>query len=62
MPVLEHPEITLALETGYPWPQPRGLCCRLCGCRIRQEDKYYEVFDRVYCPECMEERFARRGE
>lgn len=51
----EHPVVEALLRTGRPWPQPRGLVCWRCGCPIRQEEPYYDIFDYVLCPACVAE-------
>lgn len=55
---LEHPEITCTLDTGYP-DKPSGVyTCDCCGCAIREDDPYYDIVGRIYCPDCVQE--ARR--
>lgn len=52
--MLEHPDITRILATGYPWPLGRGRICQVCGCQIREDELYYDIFGHICCPECVE--------
>lgn len=56
--MLEHPDITRTLETGYPFA-PEGVVfyCESCGCGIREDDLYWDIGDKIYCPDCAEGRF-----
>ena len=46
MKMLEHPDITRTLRTGYPWADPEGEC---------DQDAYEE-----YCDRCFEEQREAR--
>lgn len=43
MRILEHPDITRTLRTGYPWADP-------------EEEEYDQEAYEVYCDRCYEER------
>ena len=43
MRILEHPDITRTLRTGYPWADP-------------EEEEYDQEAYEAYCDHCYEER------
>lgn len=54
--MLEHPEITQTLQTGYPYPDAKdAVTCCYCGCQIREDELYYDLPDGEYCRNCVEE-------
>lgn len=50
--MLEHPDITKALRTGYPYDEPECPRCPVCE---RETDTFYknEYGDIVGCDECI---------
>lgn len=52
--MLEHPDITQCLRTGYPLRRTRPApVCDLCGCDIDTEE-YLEIFGKMICWDCVE--------
>ena len=51
--MLEHPEITKALRTGYPHGEPKWPICPVCGkeCETIYMDRDGEIFA---CDECLQ--------
>lgn len=54
MLVLEHPDITQCLRTGYPFRGTR-ICpiCDICGGRVETE-RYLPIFGYIVCEDCVE--------
>ena len=51
---LEHPDITAALNTGYPsWNQPKSYYCEECGKCLDDEDIYADEAHDYLCKECL---------
>ena len=51
---LEHPEITKALETGYPsWNQPKHYYCQMCSDEIDSEEVYEDFGYECLCDNCL---------
>ena len=51
--MLEHPEVTWCLRTGYPsYNQPREVRCELCGDIIDDEIYEDDGFD-CLCLDCL---------
>ncbi len=52
--MLEHPDITQCLRTGYPYRRVRQApICGICGFDI-DTDKYLEIFGKMICWDCVE--------
>lgn len=52
----DHPEIEMAMRTGYPsWNQPkrRHVYCENCGEDITDKDVYYDENHKYICKECL---------
>lgn len=50
----DHPDIAMALLTGYPRPAGTGgPVCTECGAAIPEDGEYYDVYGVIYCPRCM---------
>ena len=54
---MEHPQITKALETGYPNGEPKWPRCPVCGkeCEEIYMDKHGDIFA---CDECVSKKWA----
>ena len=51
---LEHPDITAALNTGYPsWNQPTEIFCEYCGRNITDDDEYFDENYSTLCEACL---------
>lgn len=61
--MLEHPEITITLATGYPLP-PRmpAFYCDRCGGEINNGDDYYDFGEEFLCRECVDWCHRTAGE
>lgn len=56
MTMLEHPDITRILETGSPYYRHRNaLRCAVCDCEIQEDELYYCIEGKAYCPDCVRE-------
>lgn len=55
--MIEHPEITNAIRTGYPHGEPKWPTCPVCGaeCSRIYRDEYGEIFA---CDECVKIQIA----
>jgi hypothetical protein len=54
--MLEHPEITNALNTGYPYGEPESPRCPVCGSEC--ETVYKKDFEIIGCDNCIRARDA----
>lgn len=58
--MLEHPEITRALRTGYP--HEVGICCAKCGQAADPEDtEYSRLYDWLgdyICGDCLRDEIS----
>lgn len=51
---LEHPEITCALQTGFPsWKQKTPPKCELCGYELYLDEMYEDSDHEFLCEECL---------
>lgn len=50
---IEHPDITYALQTGYPYPVREHPECALCGHSIYPGDRYYDTPNGLWCYDCV---------
>lgn len=51
---LEHPEITCALQTGYPsWKQHNPHKCEVCGCELYSYETYEDFNHDFLCEDCL---------
>ena len=51
---LEHPDITSALQTGYPtWNQPDEYFCELCGDEVSSYEIYDDFGYDILCKNCL---------
>ena len=50
--MIEHPDITKALRTGYPYDEPECPCCPMCGAETDTFLKNEEG-EIVGCEECI---------
>lgn len=58
---LEHPEITSAIETGYPsWKQEETIICEFCEESI-VGDVYEDNNHEFLCLHCLKELHAKDG-
>jgi len=58
---LEHPEITCALQTGYPsWAQPKEYNCENCGCDLYLDEIYDDLHHDYLCEECLLQLHRKR--
>lgn len=59
--MLEHPEITRALRTGYP-QDTRCLCCAKCGQEADPDSfeygRLYNWFDEYLCGDCLKDEIS----
>lgn len=53
MEILEHPDITHALLTGYPKPIRPGVECTGCGCVLFGDDKIFFLDGEELCDSCF---------
>ena len=52
--MLEHPDITNALRTGYPLgSEPQSHYCEECGKCLDDEDEYEDVRHEFLCGHCL---------
>ena len=52
--LIEHPEITYTLRTGYPsWNQPKTYQCELCGEELNSDEVYEDSTYDYLCEECL---------
>ena len=61
--MLQHPDITAAERTGYPYgraPKP-AFCCDECGQDVYVGESYYALDGRRFCRKCVERRFWREA-
>lgn len=52
----DHPEIAMAMRTGYPsWNQPedKEIYCEECGKEITDSDIYYDEYHQHLCKDCL---------
>ena len=55
--MLEHPEITNALRTGYPHGEPKWPTCPVCGSEC--EEVYMDNSGDIFaCSECVKTQSA----
>lgn len=53
---MEHPDITMALRTGYPKPYKENIViCTRCGREIRSKETVYAWGSDALCEECCRE-------
>lgn len=51
---LEHPDVTSALQTGYPtWSQPDEYCCEMCGDEVPSSEIYEDFGYEILCENCL---------
>lgn len=49
----DHPEITMAMLTGYPsWNQPRDIRCDECG-EVIEDEIYEDELNDNLCLDCL---------
>ena len=53
--ILEHPDITYALRTGYPRPvrEPRSIKCAYCDKELSGDDEAIDYDGDYVCEECF---------
>lgn len=53
--ILEHPDITYALRTGYPRPvrEPRAIKCAYCDKELSGNDKAIDYDGDYVCGDCF---------
>lgn len=53
--ILEHPDITYALRTGYPRPvrEPRSIKCAYCDKELSGDDETIDYDGDYVCAECF---------
>lgn len=50
---IQHPYITRMEQFGTLRNEEPEYICYNCGGEIYEGDKYYDVFDKIYCESCM---------
>lgn len=51
---LEHPDITMAIKTGYPYRRFHSPCvCHQCDGEIEEGDHAYDLGGYTYCEACV---------
>ena len=51
--MIEHPDITKCLSTGYHHSENPAYCCDECGAQIYDGEIYYDFETRFVCIGCM---------
>ena len=57
--MLEHPEITRTLTTGYPYSDDVIAVCSVCGQAVYLDETYGICGNQQVCPDCLERAWDR---